>query len=51
MAVSQGPDAEVTAETKVDEIDGGDKTCFTSVEWGTATRNYVQRWVADSGYS
>ena len=32
MAVNQEPDSEVTAETKVDIVDGGGTTCFMSVE-------------------
>ena len=32
MAVSLEPDSEVTAKTKLDEIDGGGTTCFMSVE-------------------
>ena len=55
-AVIQEPDSEVTAETKLEEIHGGDTTCFMSVEIemdvppvgklppGTT----VERWVADS---
>ena len=32
MAVDQEPDSEVTAEIKIEEIDGGHATCFMTVE-------------------
>ena len=49
----------VTAETKLDEIDGGDTACFVSVEIGKhiltvgkeTPKTTVERWVADSGCS
>ena len=59
MVVSQEPDSEVTAETKLDETDGGDKTCFMSVEiekdispvGKLPPETTVERWVSDSGCS
>ena len=59
MAVNQEPDSEVTADTKVDENDGGGTTCFVGVEIekdvppvGELPRDTtVERWVADSGCS
>ena len=58
MAVSQKPDSEVTAETKLDKIDG-DTMCFMSVEIEDNVPPFeelppettVERWVADSGCS
>ena len=32
MAAKQEPDSKVAGETKLDEIDRGDKTCFLTVE-------------------
>ena len=32
MAVNQEPDSELAAETKLDEIDGADMTCFMNVD-------------------
>ena len=59
MAVKQEPNSEVTAETKVDEIDGGGTTCFMSAETekdfprvGELTLGTtVERCVSDSGCS
>ena len=57
MAVNQ--DSEVTAETKIDENDGGGTTCFIGVEIEKDVLPVeelppeitVERWVADSGCS
>ena len=57
MAVNQ--DSEVTAETKIDENDGGGTTCFVGVEiekdvpsvGELPPETTVERWVADSGCS
>ena len=59
IAVSQEPDSEVTAETKLDETDGGGTTCFISVEIEKDVppveklppETTVERWVAYSGCS
>ena len=59
MAVSQELDSDVTAETKIDEIDGGDTTCIMVVEIEKGVPSIgklppettVERWVADSGCS
>ena len=59
MAVYQEPDSEVTAEAKIDEFEGGGKTCFMSVEiekdvppvGKLPPETTVKRWVADSGCS
>ena len=59
MVVNPGPDSEVTAETKVDEIDGGGTTCFMSVEIENRVppigelppKTTAEIWVADSGCS
>ena len=56
MAVSQEPDSEVTAETKLDETDGGDTTCFIGIEiekdvpsvGELPPETAVERWIADS---
>ena len=56
MDVSQEPDSKVTAETKLDEIDGGDTTCFMSIGiekdipsvGELPPETTVERWVADS---
>ena len=57
MAEGQEPDTEVTAETKFDEIDGVDTTCFIGIEIGKDVppveelppETTVERWIADSG--
>ena len=57
MAVDKEPYSEVTAETKINEIDGDYKTCFMTVEFErngppdreAATRTTGERWVPDSG--
>ena len=59
MAVSQKPDSEVTTETKLGEKNGGDTTCFMSVEIekdippvvNLPPETTVERWVADNGCS
>ena len=60
MAVNQEPDSEVTAETKLDKIDGGGgMTCFMSVEiekdippvGELPPETMAETWVADSGCS
>ena len=59
MAVSQETDSEVTAEPKFDEADGGDTTCYMSVEIEKDVppvrklppKTTVERWIADSGCS
>ena len=57
MAVDQ--DSEVTVETKIDENDGGDTTCFIDLQiekdvpsvGELPPETTVERWVADSGCS
>ena len=59
MAVSQESDSEVTAETELDEVVGGDTPCFMSVGiekdvpsvGKLPPETTVERWVADSGCS
>ena len=59
MAVDQEPDSEETAQTKVDEIYGGDKTCFMTVEieknvppvGELPPETTFETWVSDSGCS
>ena len=59
MAVNREPDPEVTAETKLDEIDEGGTTCFMTVEikkdvpsvWELPPETTVERWITDSGCS
>ena len=56
MAVSQETDSEITAETELDEIDGGDTNCFMSVEiekdippvGKLPPETTIEIWVADS---
>ena len=59
MAVDQEPDFKVTAETKIDEIDWEDTTCFMTAESENdvypvdelPVETHVERWVASSGCS
>ena len=59
MVVNQEPGSEVTAETKLDEIDGGGTTRLMSVEiekdvpsvGELPPETAAERWVADSGCS
>ena len=59
MPVDQEPDSEVTAKTKLDEINEEGTTCFMSVETEKdippvgklAPDTTVERWVTDSGWS
>ena len=57
MAVNQ--DSEITAETKIDENDGGGTTCFIDVQiekdippvGELPSETTTERWVADNGCS
>ena len=59
MAVDHEPDSKVKAETKLDKIDGGDTTCFMTVDiekdvppvGELPPETTVERSVADSGCS
>ena len=59
LAVDREPDSKVTAETKLDEIDGGQTACFMTVEIEKTVHTLgelppettVERWVAESGCS
>ena len=57
MAIYQEPDFEVTAETKIDEVDWEDTTCFMPAEsekdvypvGELPVETHVERLVANSG--
>ena len=57
MPINQEPDSEETADTKIDENDGGGTTCFIGVEIEKDVppveelppETTIERWVADSG--